>query len=192
MALGTWARKRSAESQEEDGSQSASVASDESDSPSSATSESFDDDKHHLPVDHRPFMLLPGWDKPPPPPPAPPTDSGDSESASEEAEEKGEKAESSDTDSEEPTQPPQPPPPQDGFNCRWCRYYRAHGNGTASCASPDYQRWSGTDKLVETKSKRPVLNPERACSDWYEPAVPAPGAKQPSTPNRTKPEALGP
>jgi hypothetical protein len=49
--------------------------------------------------------------------------------------------------------------------------FKALGSGQFGCESEDYQRWSGTDRLVETKSGRPVANPERACSDWFSPAT---------------------
>jgi len=49
--------------------------------------------------------------------------------------------------------------------------FKALGNGTFGCESTDFQRWAGTDKLVETKSGRPVMDPTRSCSDWFKPAT---------------------
>lgn len=67
--------------------------------------------------------------------------------------------------------PPPPPPPPPGFSCSNCVYFKALGNGRFGCESSYYQRWSGTDILAETKTGRPVVNPERACSDWFKPAT---------------------
>lgn len=183
----TWAKGRLGGKGADSGSDSSSADSDDPTSFSSASSDSFEDDKFHLPEDHRPFLLLPGWDQPPAPPPMPDSgsesgsDSEDGESASSESESDSGESSSSGSDSEEPgqegDQPPAPPPRQPGFSCQDCAYFKALGNGTFGCENGNYRRWAGTDKLVETKSGRPVINPERACSDWFEPAV-GDGAKR--------------
>jgi hypothetical protein len=184
----TWARRRSGDAQEPaDDAQGASSAS----SVSSASEEPFweKDDKFHLPPDHRPVMLLPGWDRPPAPPPEPDTgsgsDSGDSDSGSSGSDsdsgssDSGTSSASSGSDegdsgspdsSGPPEQPPAPPQPV-GFSCATCRYFKAQGNGLFGCENTNYQRYTGTDKLVESKSGRPVLNPMAAISDWWEQAA---------------------
>lgn len=171
-----WARKRAGIESASSGSPPPSTSSSNSaaESVSSASDEGYQDDKFHLPVDHSPFMLLPGWDKPPAPPPAPPgsSSSGGSSSGSEShaSEEPGGSSGSSGSEGEGEAPPPPPPPPP-GFACSNCASFKALGNGTFGCENVDYQRWAGTDKLVETKSGRQVLNADRACSDWFSPAT---------------------
>lgn len=142
----------------------------------SASSESYADEKFHLPADHQPFLLLPGWDAPPPPPPPPPGAGGSSSgsgsgSGSDEGGSESEESGSGGDSGSKPGLPVVPAlPPPAGFACAHCAMFKALGNGNFGCESDDYQRWAGTDKLVETKSGRPVMNPERASSDWYSPA----------------------
>lgn len=171
-AAGWAARRNGSESAEPPQPQSKESGSGP-DSVSSASSESFEDDKFHLPLDHKPLLLLQGWDQPPPPPP-PSADSGSgsgSESGGESKESSSESGSGPPGAPGEEGQPPAPPPRIPGFSCRDCAMFKALGNGTFGCESEDYHRWSGTDRLVETKSGRPVLNPERACSDWFSPAT---------------------
>lgn len=58
--------------------------------------------------------------------------------------------------------------------------FRAHGNGGFGCESDDFQRWAGTDRLVETKSGRPVLDPTKSSSDWFTPATGGAAKKVPT------------
>jgi hypothetical protein len=171
---GTWAKGRLGDEGADSASaDSASPSDDDPTSYSSASSDSYEDDKFHLPGDHRPFVLLPGWDKPPAPPPVPDVGIG-SESGSDSGggSESGSESGGGDGASPgSPEQPPAPPPREPGFSCQDCAYFKALGNGTFGCENGNYRRWAGTDRLVETKSGRPVVNPERACSDWFEPAT---------------------
>jgi hypothetical protein len=185
-----WARKRAGKD-DAASVQSASAASSQSSGASSvsaASDEGFKDDKFHLPVDHRPFVLLPGWDQPPAPPPEPGGSSSGSSSGSDSGSESGSESAESESKSDSGDEgsgnddagPPGAgadgqqqlaPPPPTGFSCATCMHFKAHGNGMYGCDNEDFQRWSGTDKLVETKSGKPVLNPQLSCSDWYEPAA---------------------
>jgi hypothetical protein len=136
-------------------------------------SESFPDDKHHLPSDHRPLILLQGWDKPPLPPPMPeePGGSGSGSGSEDGASSAKESGSGGSGSGDSSSQPPAPPPREPGFACCDCAFFRATGNGTFECSSKDYQRWAGTNVLVETKGGRPVVNPEKASSDWFQPAT---------------------
>jgi hypothetical protein len=184
-----WAKRRSGAKDDAASAPSASAASSGS-SVSSASDDGFEDDKFHLPPDHQPFQLLPGWDQLPPPPPEPDTGSSGSSSTGDSGSESSTESESASSDSgdddEEEDQPQAQPLLPAGFSCQNCAMFKARGNGTYGCESKDYQRWAGTDTLVETKSGRPVLNPDRASSDWYKPAI---GPAREPVPTRHTPDA---
>jgi hypothetical protein len=199
MGADSWAKRRGGASSEspEDVGTVASASTQSADSKgvlsvSSASSGSFEDDKFHLPTAHRPFMLLPGWDKtaPPEPPPqaAPPAQEKDSSTASKLVS-KLTGGGGSDSGGDQPAAPPPappPPPPPPGFSCSNCAMFRAHGNGGFGCESKDFQRYMGTDRLVESKSGRPVLDPTRSCSDWFQPAAPNKPPPVPTRHNQSK------
>lgn len=48
--------------------------------------------------------------------------------------------------------------PEGGSSCASCEYVRPG----AECANPNFQKWNGSAKI-------PGGDPERYCSDWYEP-----------------------
>lgn len=190
-----WAKKKSGDEDDPEPSASPSSASTASSSSggknpmsvSSASSSSFEDDKFHLSADHQPFMLLPGWDRAPQAPEAPEgggSESGGSGSSGSESSSasglagilqgavgSGSSSGSGSSGSESSSQLPQPAAPPPGFSCSNCKFFKAQGNGTYGCENTDFQRWAGTDRLVETKSGRPVVDPTRACSDWFSPAT---------------------
>lgn len=174
-SAGDWARKRGAPSSSA-GSSASTATSASAPPPGAGSSGSYEDGKFHLPSDHKPFVLLPGWDKPPPPPPAPPSPSGSGSGSGSGSASSGSEEDEGDEGDGPPgagglSQQPAPAPPLPGFSCGNCVFMKAQGNGRFGCENTGYQEWSGTDILVETKTGRPVVNPERSCSDWFEPAT---------------------
>lgn len=195
MPVGGWAKKRSgvpsASAAPSASKPTASSTSQGALSVSSASDDGFEDDKFHLPVDHQPFLLLPGWDRLPPPPEPPELPGGSSSGSSGSSGSSASSSASSDSGDEEEDEdakdlnPPQQAAAQPpGFSCANCVSFKAMGSGIHGCENEDFQRWAGTDKLVETKSGRPVLDPTRACSDWFSPAV-GPSAKPHPTRHNT-------
>src|ERR1019366_2846807 len=196
MGVDSWAKKKSGD--DDSGSTAPSLSAGSASkgsrsvlSVSAASSASYEDDedKFHLPADHQPLMLLPGWDKAPKPPepppqaPAAPPAAGAPPGGPPRAPKPPPKPGAPSGALKPPPPPgaaaalPVAPPPPPGFSCQDCAYFRAHGNGGFGCENTDYQRWSGVDRLVETKSGRPVLDPSKASSDWYKPATGGGAAK---------------
>ena len=57
-----------------------------------------------------------------------------------------------------------------GFSCADCRYLRrSNETDYYACANRDYQEFTQTSELVDPRTWRPVVDPRKACSDWFRP-----------------------
>jgi hypothetical protein len=62
--------------------------------------------------------------------------------------------------------------PREGARCSTCKFIEPSSGGFGTtgwlCSNRNYQRWAGTNLLVDPVTGLEV-DPSRFCSDWYEP-----------------------
>lgn len=56
----------------------------------------------------------------------------------------------------------------DSFSCANCVFLRTKRDGF-HCSSSDFRLYFGSTLLREADGKTPLLDPSRACSDWFVP-----------------------
>jgi len=54
------------------------------------------------------------------------------------------------------------------FNCQNCKAFSQDEHGCYRCSSPEFQAFMGTS-LLPDENGRPLDDPTRSCSDWYQP-----------------------
>lgn len=55
-----------------------------------------------------------------------------------------------------------------GFGCHVCSYYYME-EGKHMCKNKEYQKLMGTDELINPKTRKPIKDPTKYCSNWFEP-----------------------
>jgi len=55
-----------------------------------------------------------------------------------------------------------------GFGCHVCNYYYEK-DSKHMCRNEHYQELMGTDELINPKTKKPIKDPSKYCSNWFEP-----------------------
>jgi len=58
--------------------------------------------------------------------------------------------------------------PFPGSSCKNCRYV-GHDRSGPICQNVYYQRFMGTDALIDPDTGERVLDAQEYCSDWFEP-----------------------
>ena len=59
--------------------------------------------------------------------------------------------------------------PGEKFSCSHCKFLYRH-EGHNFCGSRNYEQYFGYNELVDPHTKQPIVDLNKACSDWFEPA----------------------
>ena len=58
-----------------------------------------------------------------------------------------------------------------GFGCHVCKYLSHNKEEDRYvCSNKEYQEYMNTHYLIDPKTKEPVTNPKKYCSNWFQPA----------------------
>lgn len=55
-----------------------------------------------------------------------------------------------------------------GFGCHVCNYYYVE-EGKHMCSNKQYQKYIGTNELIDPKTGEQIKDPSKWCSNWFEP-----------------------
>jgi hypothetical protein len=55
-----------------------------------------------------------------------------------------------------------------GFGCHVCEYYYMDGK-KHMCSNKEYQKYIGTNELIDPKTGEQIKDPSKWCSNWFEP-----------------------
>ena len=55
-----------------------------------------------------------------------------------------------------------------GFGCHVCEYHYIKDN-KHMCSNKEYKKYMKTDELIEPKTGKPIKDPSKWCSNWFEP-----------------------
>jgi hypothetical protein len=55
-----------------------------------------------------------------------------------------------------------------GFGCHVCEYYYKDKD-KHMCSNKEYQKYMGTNELIDPKTKEQIKDPSKWCSNWFEP-----------------------
>jgi hypothetical protein len=55
-----------------------------------------------------------------------------------------------------------------GFGCHVCKYYYVEDD-KHMCSNKEYQKYIGTNELIDPKTGEQIKDPSKWCSNWFEP-----------------------
>lgn len=55
-----------------------------------------------------------------------------------------------------------------GFGCHVCEYHYQE-EGKHKCNNKYYKEYMGTEDLINPKTKEPIKDPSKYCSNWFHP-----------------------